>query len=290
MLRLNRAERFARRGRRAQAERWYRAAVESARRRGDEPGQADACQRLVDLLCRRDDWDAAGRSARSVLNTLGDTTARAEVAARLADILIAQAELGEAEALLSSISSELTIAGLADPESVHDVRAQLRFWQGRLDEAAAIPRTRPSVTRLMVDGAIAFLRRDLGGLTRCAARRRVAPIAAGRVLRTAVLRARRSRGTRGRTRPVALSRTGTAGTSARVPEAGSARPGSCGRGLVGGGSFASVRRGARFSRRVVVSARARPALPGMATRRPRARSRRRTPGGDSTQSCRRTGC
>jgi DNA-binding NtrC family response regulator len=165
--RLNRAERFARRGRRAQAERWYRAALESARRRGDEPGQTDACQRLVDILCRRDDWDAAGRIARSVLNALRNTTARAEVAARLVDILIAQAELGEAEALLSSISSELTIAGLPDPESVHDVRTQLRFWQGRLDEAAAIPRTRPSVSRLMVDGAIAFLRRDLGGLTRC---------------------------------------------------------------------------------------------------------------------------
>jgi DNA-binding NtrC family response regulator len=166
-VRLNRAERLARRGRRAQAERWYRAALESARRRGDEPGQTNACQKLVDTLCRRDDWDAAGRSARSVLNTLGNTTARAEVAACLADILIAQAELGEAEALLSSISSELTIAGLPDPGSLHDVRAQLRFWQGRLDEAAAIP-TRPSVSRLMVDGAIAFLRRDLGGLTRCA--------------------------------------------------------------------------------------------------------------------------
>jgi DNA-binding NtrC family response regulator len=166
--RLHRAERFDRRGRHAQAERWYRAALESARRRGDESGHAAACQRLVEIFCRRDAWDAAVRLARTVFNALRDVRARAEVVAPLADLLIAQAEFGQADAVLSSVSSELALAGLPDPAGLSDARAQLRFWQGRLDEAAAISTTPVSVNRAMVDGAIAFLRRDVDALTRCA--------------------------------------------------------------------------------------------------------------------------
>ncbi len=104
----------------------------------------------------------------SVFNRLRNATARAEVAALLADVLIAQAELGQANALLSAVSSELALEGQPETASVNDARAHLRFWQGRLDEAAAIPRVRVSVSRLVVDGAIAFLRRDVNALTRCA--------------------------------------------------------------------------------------------------------------------------
>ena len=101
---FERAQRFNRRGRHAQAERWYRAALEGARRRGDEPAQVAACREVVQHLLRRDEWDAAGRLTRSVLRRLRDVATRGEAGALLAGILIAQAELGEADALLSSHS------------------------------------------------------------------------------------------------------------------------------------------------------------------------------------------
>jgi DNA-binding NtrC family response regulator len=167
--RLLRAQRFSRRGRRAQAERWYRAALESARRRGDVRGQVVACRKVVEQLTRRDDWDNACRLTRFVLDTLRDTTARAELAALLSGILTARAELGQAEAALSAAVSELAIAGLPLPSSLDEVRAELRFWQGRLGEAAAATRSGPATVRgVMVAGAIAFIRRDANELSRCA--------------------------------------------------------------------------------------------------------------------------
>ena len=165
-VRLRRAQRLDLRGRHAHAERWYRAALASARRRGDEPGQAVACRRLVRLLWQGDHWDAAGRLAESVLHDLREVPARAEVGALLVHQLIACAELGRADAVLSSVSSELEIAGVAVPAALNDARAELRFWQGRLDEVAHIPRAPLSMHRLMVDGAMAFVRRDTAGLVR----------------------------------------------------------------------------------------------------------------------------
>ena len=164
--RMRRAGGFDRRGRAAQAERWYRAALESARRRGDDHAQAHACRRLVALMHRRDDWDAACRLARVVLNGLRVTGARAEVAAALIDALIARAELGQAEALLSIVAIELDVSGCPPPSSLEDARAQLKFWQGQLDEMAAIPPTPRSPSRLVIDAAVAFLRRDTRALGR----------------------------------------------------------------------------------------------------------------------------
>jgi DNA-binding NtrC family response regulator len=165
--RLVRAHRFAERGRHASAGRWYHAALEGARRRGDDRAAAAACREVLRWLCAREEWDAAHHRAQETLAGLRDPPSRLLVSALAAEILVARAECGAAEAVLSNAFAEATAASVPVPVAVQAVEAELRFWQGRLDDArdalSGWPRYPPA---LMTIGLVAWLRRDDDTLAR----------------------------------------------------------------------------------------------------------------------------
>jgi DNA-binding NtrC family response regulator len=171
-VRLDRALGSAWRGRGAAAERWYRAALEAARRRGNERAQAMSACRLIECLTDRGGWDTAHRVARAHLDDMRDPWARGMLAAHLAEVLIGQLELGSAEALLAGTAAELALSGVQPPDAMSDGWAMLRFCQGRFDDIP--PKARPdrALSRLILDALVAFVRRDrdaLGALAREAA-------------------------------------------------------------------------------------------------------------------------
>jgi hypothetical protein len=174
--RLTRAIAFDRRGRHASAERWYRSAMESARRRGDDPGRAAACRGLVERLSCRGQWDAASRAARYTLESLDEPAAQTDLVASLAGVLIARAELSQAEALLSAWAAALAADGTPGPAAIRFALAGLRFWQGRLDECASILDALPwHTSRVALAALIAWVRRDAAALTHVIAVARVEP-------------------------------------------------------------------------------------------------------------------
>ncbi|HUL72997.1 MAG TPA: sigma 54-interacting transcriptional regulator [Vicinamibacterales bacterium] len=134
-VRFDRAVAFLNRRRSAAGERWLRAALESARRRRDEVAEARAACRLMQALTARDAWRDARRAGTEVCNRLRSWPARLAVAGELARILIAVGELTRADTLLASLDVEAALRREPIPRIVRLRRAEVRFWQGRFEEA-----------------------------------------------------------------------------------------------------------------------------------------------------------
>jgi len=131
-----RADACLRRGRTAAAERWLRAAVGGARRRGDDDEQVSAGERLFAEHVARGDWARAERTGLELLSHVRAWHARADAAALLGRAFVARGELGRAEALLSAVVAEAGVLGQPVPSRLRVRRAQVRFWQGRFEEAS----------------------------------------------------------------------------------------------------------------------------------------------------------
>ncbi|MCC7008910.1 MAG: sigma 54-interacting transcriptional regulator [Acidobacteria bacterium] len=136
--RVQRALRAARRRRAAEAERWARAALESARRHRNTAGLAEASRALVDLLLARDEYAGALRSALDVTERLQGSAHWPEGAAALADVLVPCGELARADALLTTARSHGALTGAPVSKPVLRALAWLRFWQGRFEEFATL--------------------------------------------------------------------------------------------------------------------------------------------------------
>jgi transcriptional regulator with PAS, ATPase and Fis domain len=165
-IRFRRAASFLKRGRHRAAERWLRAAVESARRHANPAMEARAGGRLVDHLTARGAWEEARLLGKSLVARVEEWPARVAVCTAAAGALIAAGDLPAADALLASVVAESEIRRERPAASVRGRLAQLRFWQGRFEEAAAIvPRLDTSVDELVVRGLIAWALSDKADLT-----------------------------------------------------------------------------------------------------------------------------
>jgi DNA-binding NtrC family response regulator len=165
--RARRAAALAERGRYAGAGRWYRAALASARRRGDDRALADSCRDLVDLLRERDDWNEAAVVAREAMTALGEAETWADVAVVLAGVLVGRAEVAAAEAMLRASLADAFVRGASPPPGIAAATAELRFWQGRLDDPALTTRGGPQTSRArLIASAAAWMQGDAGRLAR----------------------------------------------------------------------------------------------------------------------------
>jgi len=135
---MERARASAERGRARNAEEWYRAAVESGRRHRNDLVQVEACRALVRLLLSRDAWTSAVCAAEGSLRSIRGATARADLSAVLAGLYLARGQVANAESLLAAAHADLRVAGAPPAESVQHGLAELRFWQGRFEEAGAL--------------------------------------------------------------------------------------------------------------------------------------------------------
>jgi DNA-binding NtrC family response regulator len=134
--RIERAMAYLRRRRGAAGERWLRAAVESSRRRGDEETQAWVGCRLANQVIARDDWEGARRLLLDLIGRVTSWHARANVADLAGRVLLAAGDLARADGLLSALAAEAMVLGQPLPAALRLRQAQLRFWQGRFEEAA----------------------------------------------------------------------------------------------------------------------------------------------------------
>jgi DNA-binding NtrC family response regulator len=133
--RLDRAERFARRGRRASAERWARSALASAMRTGQGKGRREAFDSLARHALRRSGPAAAAQRLAGWIDAHGPAEERAEAIALVAELSIEAGNLDRAETLLSGLEAEARIRDVECPVGVRCAQAALRFWQGRFAEA-----------------------------------------------------------------------------------------------------------------------------------------------------------
>ncbi|HEX5216601.1 MAG TPA: sigma 54-interacting transcriptional regulator [Vicinamibacterales bacterium] len=143
-------------GRLASGERWLRAALHSAHRRGDEPGEVEATSTLVDLLISRQaPWEARDVASLATSRLRTDCLrARCEVS--LARALIACGELRQGDEVLNRVAADAAAAGTTAPASTEAVRAELLFWQGHFAAAHAavsvVPA--PSTTAALIAWAV----------------------------------------------------------------------------------------------------------------------------------------
>jgi DNA-binding NtrC family response regulator len=168
--RFDRAVAFLSRNRGAAGERWLRAALESARRRNDEPTEARAACRLIEELTARDQWQAAKRLAIEVCDRLRSWSARLAVGVELARVLIAMGELTRADTLLASVEVEATLRREPLSRLVRVRRAEVRFWHGRFEEARDLIPAGPaeSLAEGITAGLIAWAVGDEGSLREAA--------------------------------------------------------------------------------------------------------------------------
>ncbi|MFI5177202.1 MAG: sigma 54-interacting transcriptional regulator [Vicinamibacterales bacterium] len=156
--RLDRAMAFLGRRRSAAGERWLRAAIESARRRNDEPTEARAACHLIRELTSRDAWCAARRVGVELCDRLKSWDARVTVGVELARVLIAVGDLARADTLLAAFDVEATLRRVPVPRTVRVRRAEVRFWQGRFEEARDLLPAGPldSVAERVMGGLVAW--------------------------------------------------------------------------------------------------------------------------------------
>ncbi len=161
-VRLSRALSSLARRRGAAGERWLRAAVESARRRGDDLAAGRAAQLLSRTLTRRNAWSEARRLMRSVDAHMQRWAARVATGTELARIAVAMGELSAAESLLAGLAAEARVRSGEVPAAIRLGRAETLFWQGRFEEAAThLPPGRSSASEgLLVAGLVAWAMAD----------------------------------------------------------------------------------------------------------------------------------
>jgi DNA-binding NtrC family response regulator len=166
-VRLTRATRLAARRRGTAAECWLRAAIEAARRRRDDRLQTTAVCLLIARLIARDRWKTAGHIVRAALASVGDRDCRSALHEAFARIHITLGELAWADAHLAGAVTEAQLLGLDVPPVIRARQAELRFWQGRFEEAGTglAARSASSCDELVVwRGMAAWARGDQGAL------------------------------------------------------------------------------------------------------------------------------
>jgi DNA-binding NtrC family response regulator len=164
-LSLARAVTSARRRRYAAAERWLRAALEDAVRRGDDRGAAAVGGELIALAVSRGRWPAAWRQARSLLSRLSGWESRLAVGRRATAVALDNVLFDEAESMTAAIAAEAAALDRPLPAWPRLRLAEIRIWQGRLEEStAALDHLDPR------DEHVRFWRALLAWLTRDAGR------------------------------------------------------------------------------------------------------------------------
>jgi DNA-binding NtrC family response regulator len=164
--RLARALACLNRRRGASGERWLRAALESGRRRGDDEVQAEAGCRLASALVEREQWEDARRLSLELLGRLRTWPARAMAAAVAARVLIATGDLSRAESTCAGLVAEAGVRDQAAPPVILLRQAEIRFWQGRFEEASdLVSRARsPSPEAVVWRGLVSWACGDPSGL------------------------------------------------------------------------------------------------------------------------------
>ena len=165
-LRFERALALLGRNRAAAGERWLRAAVESARRHHDEEAEARATCLLMRERAGREQWREARRLGADAGDRLKTWKARVAVGAELAHVLIAMGELSSAERLVCGLMAEAALG--AGPPRILRVRlAEICFWQGRFEEAAAAVPAPPvdSTDEALISGLVAWATSGSADLT-----------------------------------------------------------------------------------------------------------------------------
>jgi DNA-binding NtrC family response regulator len=138
LVRVERAERWHRRGRWMAADRWLLAAVLAARRRGDE---AQADQLEVNRACRlvdRDELEEGDDMLRQLLAAGLDWPSYVAAASARTDILVTRGEFCHARAWMASLAAETTLRGVGLPAVARARLAELRFWEGRTLQPAEV--------------------------------------------------------------------------------------------------------------------------------------------------------
>jgi hypothetical protein len=139
---MHRGEVSLERRRFASAERWFRAAMTSARARGDEPMAAQCCGRLVELLVEQGQARRAWPVAIEFAELLKTTPPRSSVLTMAARALMAGGEFDRAEALVAALEAEAQVLDEDLPAATEACRAELTFWRGRFDRAPAVAELR----------------------------------------------------------------------------------------------------------------------------------------------------
>jgi DNA-binding NtrC family response regulator len=146
---LHRAEVSFERRRFASAERWYRAAMTSARGRGDETVAGRCCERLIELLMEQGQPRRAWPIAIEFAELLKAAHPRSSLLTMAARALMAGGEFDRAEALVAALEAEAEVLDEALPAATQACHAELMFWRGRFDRA-------PPVTDLRSPSAAAW--------------------------------------------------------------------------------------------------------------------------------------
>jgi DNA-binding NtrC family response regulator len=134
--RFLRAEALARRGRPAAAGRWYRAALEAARRRHDDGAVAAAFERLAAGRAMPSEARHGAAVAGDLLRQVVSRGARLRIANAAARACLTAGELARAETLVSLVDAEAALGSQPVPGAHIALRAELRFWQGQFDLGA----------------------------------------------------------------------------------------------------------------------------------------------------------
>ena len=132
---LHRAEVSVGRRRFASAERWFRAAMTSARGRGDDPLAGQCCERLVELLVEQGQARRAWPVAIEFAELLKAARPRSSLLTTAASALMAGGEFERAESIVAALEAEAQILDEEVPAATQACRAELTFWRGRFDRA-----------------------------------------------------------------------------------------------------------------------------------------------------------
>jgi DNA-binding NtrC family response regulator len=135
---LHRGEVSVERRRFASAERWFRAAMTTARGRGDEAMAAQCCERLVEVLVEQGQARRAWPVAIEFSELLQAARPRSSLLTMAARALMAGGEFERAEALVAALEAEAQILDEDLPAGTQACRAELTFWRGRFDRAPPV--------------------------------------------------------------------------------------------------------------------------------------------------------
>jgi DNA-binding NtrC family response regulator len=140
---LARALAAMRRHRPGEATRWFAAALASAARRACPQSFSTIVEQWTDQALCTARMVEDDRLIRVLANGM-DAGTRACALARLATVQIARGAFAHAEALLAETSAASVLLDAPVPVATRWTLAELRFWQGRFEEAAALAGTVPS--------------------------------------------------------------------------------------------------------------------------------------------------
>jgi two-component system response regulator HydG len=123
-------------------------------------------EKHIAALVRRQRWARAARDGTRTLTRRRSWPDRIALAEVVIDALIGNVELARAQAMIAGLDAEAACRGEALPHSIALQRAQVFFWYGRFEEAAAALQRRSRFTRLSTwRGLVGWARGDRGAMT-----------------------------------------------------------------------------------------------------------------------------